>query len=144
MSTDPATRPDRIDPRVFWPLLLVGLGLASWGFRLLTVTDVPLDVFASWFAGGVLVHDLVLAPAVFACGWLLRRAAPGRARAPLQAGLVLSGALLVFAIPGLADEGHDSGNPSRLPNDYPHSVAIALAVIWAGVLAAVLVRRRRA
>ena len=136
MNLDPATRPDRIDPRIFWPLLIVGLGLAGWGFRLLTVTHVPLDSFATWFVAGVVAHDLVLAPIVFVGGSILRRIVPARLRAPVQAGLILSGAILVFAIPGLLDKGRDLGNPSKLPNDYPVSVATVLAVIWVAALIA--------
>ena len=141
VNLDPATRPDRIDPRIFWPLLVVGLGLAAWGFRLLTVTKVPLDEFAPWFVGGVLAHDLVLAPIAFVAGWLVRRIVPARLRAPVQVGLIVSGVVLVFAIPGLLDKGRDLGNTSKLPNDYPVSVAIVLGAIWAVVLLAALRRR---
>ena len=142
VNLDPATRPDRIDPRIFWPLLVVGLGLAAWGFRLLTVTNVPLDEFAPWFVGGVLAHDLVLAPIVVrgrvgSCAAIV----PARLRAPVQVGLIVSGVVLVFAIPGLLDKGRDLGNTSKLPNDYPVSVAIVLGAIWAVVLLAALRRR---
>ena len=141
VNLDPATRPDRIDPRIFWPLLVVGLGLAAWGFRLLTVTNVPLDEFAPWFVGGVLAHDLVLAPIAFGAGWLVRRIVPASLRPPVQVGLIVSGVVLVFAIPGLLDKGRDLGNTSKLPNDYPVSVAIVLGAIWAVVLIATLRRR---
>ncbi|HEY3613368.1 MAG TPA: hypothetical protein VGK92_06660 [Gaiellales bacterium] len=144
MNLDPATRPDRIDPRIFWPLLVVGLGLAAWGFRLTTVTHVPLHAFGPWFVGGIVAHDLVLAPIVFVGGALVRRVVPASVRAPVQVGLILSGVVLVFAIPGLLDKGRDLGNTSKLPNDYPVSVAIVLGAIWAVVLLAAARAHRRA
>lgn len=101
-----------------------------------------------WFAGGLIVHDLLLAPAVLGVSVALRRLAPGRWLAALQAGLVVSGLLTLASVPVLTGYGRESqpGNTSVLPLDYPRNLLMVLLVVWAviGVLSAAAVLRRRA
>ncbi|NUR60328.1 MAG: hypothetical protein HOV87_16955 [Catenulispora sp.] len=54
---------------------------------------------AAWLAGGVLLHDAVLAPAVFALCWLAARHTAPRSRRILAGVLLVAGATLLVAAP---------------------------------------------
>ncbi|MFI7337732.1 hypothetical protein ACIBUY_07280 [Streptomyces sp. NPDC050085] len=86
------------------------MGLGTW--LVLGVRD-PLDV-AVWLVGGLALHDAVIAPLVFAAGWLL-----GRARTPtlVRGALVVAGSLTFVALPVLLRPGTPA-NSSVLPLDY--------------------------
>lgn len=118
---------------------LLGIGLYQVFTRNLNIVGI-----AVWMVGGVAVHDLVLVPVVFAAGALLRRLARDRWLAPLQAALVASGILVLFAVPALSGKGVSAADPSRLPGDYPRAVAGLLLGIWiaAGIWALSAGRRR--
>lgn len=134
---------DQIDPRVFWPCFVIGMAAVVWGLRLVWVTHVDVVRFAGWLVGGVLVHDLVIAPLTLAIGVVLARVLPPWLRAPVQVGAILTGVVLLFSIPGLVDAGHNARNPSVLPNDYPLGVAIILGAVWLAVAVAIVARRSR-
>ena len=127
---------------VFIPCLLAGLVAIGFGIQQLMTSRVDGLQWSIWFAGAILAHDMIVAPAVFAVGAVLRRIVPGRALAPVQGGLIASGMLLLFALPGLSGRGDRHGDLSRLPNHYSHSVALVLVAVWA-VTAVFLVRSWR-
>lgn len=137
---------DDLDGRLFWPAFLIGAALIGWGVRTLLERDVVLFDFGLWFLGALALHDAVLAPFVFLVGAAVGRLVPGPARAAVQAGLILAGLLLLFAIPGLFTDGADPRDPSRLPNDYVLSVLLLLGVIAIGTVLGVAraLRRSRA
>ena len=56
---------------------------------------------AVWLAGGVLLHDAVLAPAVFALCWLAARRSTPRVRRVLAVVLLVAGATMLVAVPAL-------------------------------------------
>ena len=85
------------------------------------------------FLAGAVVHDLVLAPAVFLAAVLLARAVPTAARPVVAAGTIVSAVLVLLAWPGLRGYGRDEGNPSILPLDYGAGLLLALAAIWGGI-----------
>jgi hypothetical protein len=101
--------------------------------------------WALWFVGGVLAHDLLIAPAVAAAALLLARL-PAPWRAALQAGLVVAGSVATAALPLVLGYGRRADNPSILPLDYPRNlVAVLLAVLVAlaaGTIAGRLVTAR--
>lgn len=125
--------------KVFLPSLLLGWIAIAFGIQQLMTSRVDGLEWSVWFVGAIIAHDMILAPVVFGIGAGLRRVVPGRLLAPLQGGLIASGMLLLFALPGLSGRGDRHGDFSRLPNDYPHSVALVLIVVWA-VTALFLVR----
>lgn len=125
--------------RIFLPCLLLGWIAIAFGIQQLMTSRVDGLQWSVWFVGAILAHDMILAPAVFAVGTGLRRMVPGRLLAPMQGGLIASGMLLVFALPGLSGRGDRHGDQSRLPNDYPRSVALVLIIVWS-VTAVFLVR----
>lgn len=124
---------------VFLACLLVGWVAIAFGIQQLMTSRVDNLQWSIWFVGAILAHDMIVAPAVFAAGAVLRRFVSGRVLAPIQGGLIASGMLLLFAIPGLSGRGDRHGDASRLPNDYRQSVALVLIAVWA-VTAVFLVR----
>lgn len=54
---------------------------------------------AAWLAGGVLLHDAVLAPVVFALCWLAARRTTPRIRWILASVLLIAGATALVAAP---------------------------------------------
>ncbi|MFG2229180.1 hypothetical protein ACGFNX_04015 [Streptomyces sp. NPDC048723] len=122
-----------------------GLAVMAFGGLLLVREPEPWRI-ALWLAGGVLVHDGLIAPLITAVGALC--AAVGlRLHGVPRAALVVAGSLTVIALPPLLRPG-GVANPSALPLDYPRNWLLAMAVIgvltagYAGVRA--WTRRRRA
>ena len=95
-----------------------------------------LEPYGRFALGGVVVHDLLLAPLVVVAGVLLVRVVPAAVRDLVQAGLVVSGTVTVLAVPVLLGYGRQADDPSTLPLDYGRGLLVTLAVVWA-VLAAV-------
>ena len=96
-----------------------------------------------WLAGGVVAHDLVLAPIVVVCGVAATRWLPVYARAPVAVAVVMWGSITVFAIPFLGRFGAESSNPTLLDRPYGLSWLIGTAVVVVGVVAASWLSRRR-
>jgi hypothetical protein len=118
--------------RAFWPAVAVGWVVMAVGARgvLMDAADTVPRRWLVLFLGSAVVHDLVVAPAVILVGWAVARAAPPWARAPVQAGLLTSGAVALFALPFVAGYGRQPANPSALPLDYGRGLAVVLAVVW--------------
>jgi hypothetical protein len=137
--TTPAEHP--INRRLFAACLLVGGGFMAFGvYSLLRKPIVPRD-FVIWFGGGIVLHDLVAAPAVFVLGMALRRFLPRWALAPVQSGLIVTAVLVVFTLPAYGVP-HNAGNPSRLPNQYGRNLAVIVALVWIAVLGGLVHARR--
>jgi hypothetical protein len=139
------TAPDRRPPRSFWIGLAIGVLPMAWGVRL--YLDATPDLrrrvdLAKWLVGLDLAHDLLLGPAIVALGLLVQRLVPGRARAPVQAALIASGAVLVVGLLPLLGSA-DSDNATIQPVDYAPSMAVVLAGIWAAAASAALITFRR-
>jgi hypothetical protein len=132
--TTPPTQP-RHHGRPFWLLLPVGGLLMAWGVVGLlrqSASSVPAS-WLRWLVGGLLAHDLLLAPAVFAVGLAVRRLPPAL-RPPVRAALIVSGTLGLMTVPLLLGYGRATqpGNVSLLPGNYPVDLALVLAAVWAG------------
>jgi hypothetical protein len=119
--------------RLFWTLLPVGALFIAWGvlglFRQAAST-VPAS-WLGWFLGGLLAHDLLLAPATFAVGLATRRLPTGL-RTPVRAALIVSGTLVLTSVPLLLGYGRATqpGNTSVLPGNYPLNLTIVLTAVW--------------
>lgn len=107
----------------------LGLGLLAFGAWTLLFGDTngtrPVAT-AGWAAGALIGHDGLLAPLVFAAGWLLRRALPPRVRAVVVPALVLAGLALLLTIPRWR-----SPAPRQNPSVWPavSTVDIVAAVV---------------
>lgn len=133
--------------RGFWASVVVGGALIGFGVRGAlgdAATRPPQSLV--WLVGADLVHDLVLAPLVGVVGFLVARFVREPWRAPVRAGLVLGGIVAIVGWPAWRGYGRDRlpDNASALPLDYTKSILTMLAVVWGGVLAWALVRRRAA
>jgi hypothetical protein len=95
-----------------------------------------------WLVGANLVHDLVIAPMVCVTGWVVARVVPRALRAPIEAGTIVSGVLLIVAFPVLRGYGRDQvpGNPTVQPLDYVPATLTALGAVWAIAAAWTVVR----
>lgn len=132
-------------------LIVVGVGLLLLGGIVLLNDVAPKRYIGilAWLAGAIIIHDGIIAPAVFGVSLAMRRA--GR-RIPLPVILIVQGAIVVGAImallvfPEIAKQAIGSANPSILPLDYTGNLIgfyIALAVSTAVAIGIYLVVTRR-
>ena len=99
-----------------------------------------------WFAGGLIAHDAVFAPAVFAIGVAATRIVPRWARPGLQAAFLVAGAVVLMALPLLLGFGQRPDNTTLQPLDYGPRVAVlvgGISVVAAADVARRAIRRRR-
>ena len=123
-----------------WAVIL-GVGLRGiLGHRI----DTRPAQLARFVVGGALIHDLFVAPVVILLGALLLKVVRGRARAPVQAALVVSAVVALYAYPLVRAYGLNTHNPTSLPHNYAWNLALVLAVVWAAAGVAIVVRRRSA
>ncbi|MFF3937319.1 hypothetical protein [Streptomyces phaeofaciens] len=111
---------------------LMGVGVSL----LLDVRDLT-DVVV-WLGGAVVLHDVLIAPAVLLAGPVLVR---GALRGPVRAALIVAGSLTVVALPVLLRPG-PRANSSVLPLDYPRNWLVALAAVAAVTALSTAARRR--
>jgi hypothetical protein len=128
--------------------VLVGAGVASvaYGAWLLVTRQSAAHAMDTllWLAGGVILHDLVLAPVVVALGWVAVPLLPICARAPAVVGGIVLGTLTLTVVPVLGGFGRRADNPTLLDRDYAAGwVAVAAAEV-AAVVAASVLRSRHA
>lgn len=122
-----------------WVIGAVGVAIGAWGaFLLLPLIDVDLGL---WFIAGPIVHDLLLAPLLGGLGLLIARWVPVRWRAPVQVGGLLTGVLVLLAVPLLWRPFAGPPNPGLNDRNYLVGLLIAGAAIWLGVLAVSLTKQ---
>jgi hypothetical protein len=117
---------------LFWLSAAAGWAVIAYGVRGAFQHHIdtnPRDL-AWFFFGGALVHDLVFAPLLLLGGVLVARAVPARARAIVQAALIVSGTVALFAYPAVRGYGRAVHNPSALPHNYAAGLLLILAAIW--------------
>jgi hypothetical protein len=123
--------------RGFWLAAAAGGLVMAFGARgLLEHAEATMPAaWARWLAATLLVHDLLVAPALLAAGWLVGRL-PGGWRAPVRAGLMVSATVVLVTLPAFLGDGRATqpGNASLLPNHYGRSLALVLVPVWAGVI----------
>ena len=128
----------------FWISAAAGWAVIAFGLR--GILEHSLDTrpanLARFVVGGALLHDLVVAPLVILLGVLVARAVPRRARAVVQAALVVSGIVALFSYPLVRAYGLAANNPTSLPHNYAANLLVVLGVVWAAA-AAILVLRLR-
>lgn len=130
-------------------LLGLGAGLMVLG-AVVGVTSVPREQWPSvalWLAGGVAVHDAVLAPLAVVLGLVVLPRVPPAWRPALR-GAALGAAVLAVVAVAVVAGAAGRRNPSVVPQDPAASVAVALAllvvaVVVGGVTLGVVDARRR-
>lgn len=121
-----------------------GLGVLAWGGWLLLGlgSDQWISV-GTWLAGGVLGHDVLLAPVVVALGVLAVHVAPASARTPLAVAFIVWGTLTLLTVPVLGRYGAIPDNPTLLDRPYLISWLLLSAAVAAAVVVAAFSRARR-
>jgi hypothetical protein len=118
-------------------LILGALGaaaLARGGYLLVSlITPRQWPEIGAWLIGGVLIHDLLIAPVSVLLGRILR---PGAA---LRAGWLAAGTVLLVGFP-LVKGAQRRANPTVNPGSPVLHIAIALGLVLAGVLVSLAVR----
>lgn len=97
----------------------LGLAMGAFGalrFLQLDVADILNAVL--WLAGGVLVHDALIAPLTIALAFLAARVLPVRARAGVAVGFIVIATVTITAVPVLAKLGERPDNPTLLDRNY--------------------------
>lgn len=127
-------------------IAIPGLAAMVWGIVLALEF-----VFHSWrdgrsaiafFLGGAIGHDLIVAPIVGLVGLLISRRVPVAWRTPIRVGASISAVLGLIAVPALWRAYAGPANPGLDDRNYAAGLLIALAVVWAFVLAGGLLRRQ--
>jgi hypothetical protein len=98
---------------------------------------------AVWLAGGVVLHDGVLALAVLLVGGVALRVLPEAARAPAVVGFVVLGSVTLLAVPVLGRFGARADNPTLLDRGYWAGWLVRAGLTVGAVVAVSLVRSRR-
>jgi hypothetical protein len=95
------------------------------------------------FVAGPVVHDALVAPLVGVTGLVLATKLPAPWRVPVVVGAVLTAILALLAVPLIWHPFGVATNPGLHDGHYLLGLGIYLAVVWAGVAAAGLVRTHR-
>jgi hypothetical protein len=116
----------------------VGVAVAGYGvLRLLELGWANLGATVLWLAGGVLLHDVVLAPATIVVCALAVLALRSRAwRAAAAGGLVVLGTVTITAIPVLGRFGARPDNPTLLDRPYVAGWLVVAVLVLAGSVVA--------
>ena len=93
-----------------------------------------------WLAGGVVLHDGVLAVVVLVVGAVAMRLLPRSAKAPAVVGFVVLGSVTLLAVPVLGRFGARSDNPTLLDRNYTVGWLVLAGLVLVVVVAASLVR----
>ena len=121
-----------------WTIIAVGLlGILS------NRIDTRPASLARFVVGGALLHDLVVAPIALLLAVVVAKLVPGRARPVVQAALVATAVLALFAFPLVRGYGLAARNPTSLPHNYALNLAVVLGVVWTVAAAALVARLRK-
>jgi hypothetical protein len=113
-------------------LLLGVLGVAMGAFGALRFLQLDLPDIVNavlWLAGGVALHDGVIAPLTVGLTVLLARAVPSRARVRATVALIVVATVTVTAIPVLGKFGARPDNPTILPRNYLLGWVVFVALV---------------
>lgn len=125
-------------------LLLAGVGFGLWGLWLMRdFTREQLTSEAFWLAGGVVLHDAVLAPVVVLIGYAASRMLPGHFRSSTATAFLIWGTLSITFLPVLSGQGGKPGNDTILGKPYVLSWIVMTLVLVAYAVAVALWRRRQ-
>lgn len=130
--------------RGFWISAAIGWAIIAYGLRGLFHhhVDTRPPNLGLFVIGGDVVHDLLFAPVVLLIGVAVARVAPRRWRSGVQAALIISGCLMLFAYPLVRDYARVIHNPSSLPHNYTANLTIVIGAVWVVTLAVFVFRAR--
>ncbi|MBC7633767.1 hypothetical protein [Aeromicrobium sp.] len=124
-------------------LVLAGVGFGLWGLWLMRgFTGAQLTSTGVWLAGGVVLHDFIVAPIIVLVGVAAARLLPGHFRSATALAFLLWATLTVVFIPVLSGQGGKPDNMTILGRPYFLSWVV-LTLVLAGFAVAASLRRRR-
>ncbi|MGI9083917.1 MAG: hypothetical protein ACR2FE_01325 [Aeromicrobium sp.] len=121
----------------------LGVAVAVWGVWLLS--DDGLDRLLStafWLAGGVVVHDFVLAPVVVAVGVLATRALPGKHRAVAAIAFLIWGTVTIAVANVLSGQGGKPDMDSLINRPYGSAWLVLTGLALGAAIVVAVVRSR--
>ena len=123
----------------------VGIALAAFGALRFLELGLPNIVDAVlWLAGGVVIHDAVIAPLTIGLTVLATRVVPPAARVRVTVALIVLATVTVTAVPVLGTFGARPDNPTLLPRNYLGGwLVFAALVVLTTLLAPPVLRRLR-
>ncbi|RZQ63395.1 hypothetical protein [Amycolatopsis suaedae] len=125
-------------------LALPGLAALAWGAVLLAEVLLPVRPLtfelAAWLIAGPVVHDLLIAPVVGAAGLGLASVTGRVWRGPVVAGTVVSGVLVLLAVPLLWREFGTPPSPGLHDGDTWAGLGWSLLAVWVAVLVSGMAR----
>lgn len=132
---------------LWWTALGVGGLVMAYGVYGLLANLLPAERphWLLWFAGLLLVHDLLVVPAVLGVAVTLRKVLSGRTLALVQAGAIVSAVVTLAALPALTGYGRATqpNNATVLPLNYTVNLLLVVVAVWAVVGVALAVTRAR-
>ena len=125
-------------------LLLTGVGFGLWGVWLMRdFTSEQLVSMGTWLAGGVVLHDAVIAPVTVLLGVAAARLLPGRPRSVIAIAFLVWATLTVAFVNVLSGQGGKPDNDTVLHRPYGTSWIVLTAGIVLVAAGVALLRRRR-
>lgn len=125
-------------------LVVAGVGLGFRGLWLMRdFSREQLTSEAFWVAGGVLLHDAILAPIIVVIGVVAARWLPGHFRAVAALAFLIWGTLTIVFIPVLSGQGGKADNDTILGRPYWLSWLVMTLVLAAAAAFAGWRHRRR-
>jgi hypothetical protein len=125
-------------------LVLAGVAFGLWGLWLMRdFTRDQLTSEAFWLAGGVVLHDAVLAPVVVLIGYGASRVLPAHFRSATATAFLVWGTLTVAFLPVLSGQGGKPGNDTILGKPYVLSWVVMTLVLAVYAVGRSLWRRRQ-
>lgn len=116
---------------------VLGVAMAAFGALRFLQLDVPDIVDAVlWLAGGVIVHDAIIAPLTIGLTVLASRVVSTKARARVTVGLIVLATVTLTAIPVLGRFGEKPDNPTILDRNYAVGWLVFALVVLVGTLVA--------
>jgi hypothetical protein len=134
----------RTDTVIRTALGAVGVGFGLWGVWLMR--DFSFEQLLStgiWLAGGILLHDAVLAPLTVALGVAASRLLPGHYRAATGLAFLVWATLTITFIPVLSGQGGKPDNDTLLDQPYLISWLVLTGVLAGAAVIAAQRRKRR-
>ncbi len=114
---------------------VVGVAMGAFGGLRFLQLDFPDIVNAVlWLAGGVVLHDAILAPLTIALTVLLTRVVPASARTRVTVGLVVLVTVTITAVPVLGRFGERPDNATILDRNYTVGWLVFAVLVLVGTL----------